>query len=98
MRESWGKAEVGGSQMPCFVTSSEGDASRPGVVVCMHAPGVDGFIQRTARKLCEARKLRQRPRSGLPRDAGREDSTEKRPALPPLRCQHRPVSTPHIES
>jgi dienelactone hydrolase len=46
-------AEVDGSQMSCFLTSSEKDASCPGVVVCMHAPGVDGFIQRTTRKLSE---------------------------------------------
>jgi len=54
MRESWEEVAVGDGQMSCFIISPEGEGRFPGVVVCMHAPGVDGFIQGMARKLAEA--------------------------------------------
>jgi carboxymethylenebutenolidase len=53
MRESWEEVAVGGSPMSCFVARPDGDGPFPGVVVCMHAPGVDAFIQGRAKELAK---------------------------------------------
>lgn len=37
--------KVDGSEMRCHVTRPDGDGPFPAVLICMHAPGVDRFIQ-----------------------------------------------------
>jgi carboxymethylenebutenolidase len=54
MQESWEEIEVDGGRMSCFLAVPAGEGPFPGVVVCMHAPAVDGFIQNMARRLAEA--------------------------------------------
>ena len=44
--------DVDGSGMPVYLAGAEGD--RPGVLVCLHAPGVDDFIQDICHRLSDA--------------------------------------------
>ena len=44
--------DVDGSSMPVYLAGGAGD--RPGVLVCMHAPGVDDFIQDICQRLGDA--------------------------------------------
>lgn len=44
MNTRWDTVAVGDGNMPCYVGLPQGGGPFPGVVVCMHAPGVDGFI------------------------------------------------------
>ena len=44
--------DVDGSSMPVYLVDGESD--RPGALVCMHAPGVDDFIQDICHRLSDA--------------------------------------------
>ena len=44
--------DVDGSSMPVYL--ADGESDRPGVLVCMHAPGVDDFIQDICHRLSDA--------------------------------------------
>ena len=46
--ERWDDVLVGDSRMRCYLTTPQ-EVNGPGVLVCMHGPGVDGFI----RDICE---------------------------------------------
>lgn len=48
----WQQLDVDASAMPCFIGDT-GSAGAPGVVVCMHAPGVDAFIQNIVGRLVQ---------------------------------------------
>lgn len=48
----WQQLDVDASAMSCFVGDT-GSAGTPGVVVCMHAPGVDAFIQNIVDRLMQ---------------------------------------------
>ena len=52
MASSFIAIRVSGSDMRCFVAGD--DSARPGVLVCMHGPGLDEFIQEQCRRLDEA--------------------------------------------
>lgn len=54
MSNRWDFLEVDGSEMRCYLALPEGPGPFPGVVVCMHAPGVDGFIRGIADRLAES--------------------------------------------
>lgn len=54
MSGDWESLSVDGSEMRCHVTIPEGKRPFPGVLVCMHAPGVDGFIQGIDARLAES--------------------------------------------
>ena len=54
MSGRWDALEVDGSEMRCYVQLPEGAAASPGVLICMHAPGVDRFIQGIADRLASA--------------------------------------------
>lgn len=51
MSERWDEISVDGSAMRCFVALPEGGSTHPGVIVCMHAYGLDGFIREICRRL-----------------------------------------------
>ena len=53
MNGHWDSLTVDGSGMRCHVTLPEGKRPFPGVLVCMHAPGVDAFIQGIDARLSE---------------------------------------------
>ncbi len=53
MSGRWDSLTVDGSEMRCHVTLPEGRRPFPGVLVCMHAPGVDAFIQGIDGRLAE---------------------------------------------
>ena len=54
MSERWDAIEVDGSQMRCYLALPEAAGPSPGVLVCMHAPGVDAFIREIADRLAES--------------------------------------------
>jgi carboxymethylenebutenolidase len=54
MSNRWDSLSVDGSDMPCYVALPERSEPTPGVLICMHAPGVDGFIQGIADRLAAA--------------------------------------------
>lgn len=45
MAARWDTLSVDGSDLRAYLTLPDGAAPSPGVLVCMHAPGVDAFIQ-----------------------------------------------------
>lgn len=53
MPQRWDTVAVDDSQMRCYVALPEGRGPVPGVVVCMHAPGIDRFIQSMAGRLAD---------------------------------------------
>lgn len=53
MDRRWDTLDVDGSGMRCYLTFPD-DVPAAGVVVCMHAPGVDDFIQRICDRLAGA--------------------------------------------
>ena len=53
MSRRWDSLDVGGSRMRCYLTLPEGNPVA-GVLVCMHAPGVDDFIQGICDRLAGA--------------------------------------------
>ena len=53
MNGHWDSLTVDGSEMRCHMTVPEGKRPFPGVLVCMHAPGVDAFIQGIDGRLAE---------------------------------------------
>ena len=52
MASSFTTIPVDGSEMGCLVAGD--DPARPGVLVCMHGPGLDEFVQEMCRRLEEA--------------------------------------------
>ena len=54
MSGRWDTLTVDHSDMRCYVTVPGGEGPCPGVVVCMHAPGVDAFIRDIADRLAES--------------------------------------------
>ena len=54
MASRWDTLSVYGSDMRCYVTAHAGSGETPGVLICMHAPGVDGFIRGIADRLAES--------------------------------------------
>lgn len=54
MSGQWESLTVDGSEMRSYLTLPEGKRPFPGVLVCMHAPGVDGFIQGICARLAES--------------------------------------------
>ena len=54
MAGSWETLTVDASAMRCYSTLPSGQSPGPGIVVCMHAPGVDAFIQGIADRLASA--------------------------------------------
>jgi len=53
MSGRWEELEVDGSEMRCHLALPEAASASPGVLVCMHAPGVDAFIRGIADRLAE---------------------------------------------
>ena len=53
MSRRWDSLDVAGSRMRCYLTLPEGNPVA-GVLVCMHAPGVDDFIQGICDRLAGA--------------------------------------------
>ena len=54
MNTRWDTVPVGSGNMPCYVGLPPGSGPFPGVLVCMHAPGVDGFITGIVDRLAES--------------------------------------------
>ncbi len=54
MAGRWDTLKVDDSEMRCYVALPEGEGPYPGVLVCMHAPGLDGFIQGIGDRLASA--------------------------------------------
>jgi carboxymethylenebutenolidase len=54
MSTRWETVPVEDGDMRCYIATSAGRAPAPGVVVCMHAPGVDPFIQDIVGRLGKA--------------------------------------------
>jgi carboxymethylenebutenolidase len=54
MSTQWDTFAVDGSEMRCHVAIPDGKRPFPAVLVCMHAPGVDGFIQGIDARLAES--------------------------------------------
>lgn len=54
MSERWDELSVNGSDMRCYLTLPEARTPAPGVLVAMHAPGVDAFIRGICDRLAEA--------------------------------------------
>ena len=54
MSAHWDSLTVDGSEMRCHVSIPDSKRPFPGVLVCMHAPGVDGFIQGIGARLAES--------------------------------------------
>ena len=54
MSTRWEEVAVHDDIMPCYFAQPEGPKPVPGVIVCMHAPGVDTFIQSIVERLAEA--------------------------------------------
>lgn len=51
--ERWEEIVVGDQSMPAYTISPTAAEPKPGVLVCMHAPGVDPFIRDIVRRLAE---------------------------------------------
>ena len=54
MNGRWDKLQVDSSEMLGYTTVPPGEGLFPGVLICMHAPGVDGFIQGITNRLADA--------------------------------------------
>ncbi len=54
MSVRWDSLTVDGSEMRCHVSLPDSRRPFPGVLVCMHAPGVDEFIQGIGARLAES--------------------------------------------
>ena len=54
MNGRWDKLHVDADEMLAYTTVPPGNGPFPGVLMCMHAPGVDGFIQGIASRLADA--------------------------------------------
>ncbi len=54
MSSRWDRVNVEASQMRSYLALPESASPRPGVVICMHAPGVDAFIRGIADRLAAA--------------------------------------------
>lgn len=54
MGARWDALRVGDSDMRSYVALPDGAGPQPGVLVCMHAPGVDTFIRDIADRLAAA--------------------------------------------
>jgi carboxymethylenebutenolidase len=54
MPGQWESLSVDSSEMRCYRTAPSGEGAFPGVLVCMHAPGVDGFIRDIADRLADS--------------------------------------------
>ena len=54
MRGIWANLTVDANEMRCYSTTPDGERAFPGVITCMHAPGVDSFIQGIGDRLAEA--------------------------------------------
>jgi carboxymethylenebutenolidase len=52
--DGWTEVTVADRPMPCYLSLPSGPGPFPGVIVCMHAPGVDAFIQGIVDRLAAA--------------------------------------------
>jgi carboxymethylenebutenolidase len=53
MSGRWDGLTVDDTEMRCYTAVPEGGEALPGIVICMHAPGVDDFIQGIGDRLAE---------------------------------------------